>query len=81
MRYLQVTYMLAFMGSKHGECPHDGKRVLQLAIEEVAYRCPERIRRRSNNSDCSLRLHEGLLNDFCAGDNIPRRDGAVVIKP
>ncbi len=34
MRYLQMTYMLAFMGLEHGECPYDGKRVLQLDIEE-----------------------------------------------
>jgi hypothetical protein len=34
VRYLLENYMLAFMGLEHGECPHAGKRVLQLGVEE-----------------------------------------------
>jgi hypothetical protein len=37
-----MTYMLAFMGYEHGECPHAGKRVLQLVFEETAYRRRDR---------------------------------------
>jgi hypothetical protein len=29
-----MTYMLAFMGIEHRECPHGGRRVLRLIIEE-----------------------------------------------
>jgi hypothetical protein len=79
MRYLQVTCMLAFMGSEHGECPHAGQRVLQLVIEESSVSTSRTRPALFKDVDCSLRHHEGIANSFCVGDNIPRDDGAVAV--
>jgi len=35
-----ITYKLAFMGFEHRECPHAGKRVLLLVIEERSVSAP-----------------------------------------
>ena len=58
--------MLAFIGSEHGECPHDCKRVLQLVIEESSVSTSL-----SNDVDCSLHLHEGDATRPDAEINIP----------
>jgi hypothetical protein len=46
-------------------------------LKRVAYRRLERIQCNSKGVDCSLRHYKGILNGFCAGDNIPRSGGAV----
>jgi hypothetical protein len=48
-------------------------------LKRVAYRRPKRIQRSSNDVDCFPRHHEGIVNDFLAGDNIPRRGDAVAV--
>jgi len=71
-----MTCMLAFMGFEHGECPRDGKRVLQLVIEERSVSAASTLQMTPIAPSAIMKVSQ---NSLCAGENIPRGGDAVAV--